>query len=102
MKTIAAALFYLLLLSCAFPEFISAQNDSPDAHLNGILLDASGAGIAAARVTAQSHGTGATDVWSASSSTDGAYMLTLPPGRYHVQISRAPFISREFVFDFPP
>ncbi|HXM99373.1 MAG TPA: TonB-dependent receptor [Candidatus Dormibacteraeota bacterium] len=102
MKTIAAALFYLLLLSCAFPKFISAQNDSPDAHLNGILLDASGAGIAAARVTAQTEGSSGTHIFSASSNTDGAYVLTLPSGRYRVQISRASFISREFVFDFAP
>src|ERR1700738_3700756 len=102
MKTIAAGLCYLLLLSCAFPKFISAQNDLPDAHWSGTLLDSSGAGIAGARVTAQTEGHSGAHIWSASSNTDGVYTLTLPSGRYHVQISRASFISRDFVFDFAP
>jgi len=64
------------------------------------LLDASGAGVGGVRVTAQLEGVSDARVWAATSSADGAYALTFPAGRYHVQFVRSPFVSRDFVLDF--
>jgi vitamin B12 transporter len=52
------------------------------------------------RITAQLEGVSETRVWAAASSADGAYTLTFPAGRYHVQFVRSPFVSRDFVLDF--
>jgi len=85
----------LFLLCC--PRLYSAssslaQSDIPDAHLLGTLLDASGAGVGRVRVTAQLEGVSDARVWAATSSADGAYALTFPAGRYHVQFVRSPFV----------
>ncbi len=79
-----------------------AQNNSSDAHLYGNLLDSSGAGVGGVHVTAQLEGAAAAPLWNANSSADGAYGLTIPPGRYHVSFDRSPFVSRDFVLDLTP
>src|SRR5580704_6855815 len=76
-----------------------AQNNSPDAHLSGTLLDSSGAGVPNVHITARSEGDQNAQLWKASSSTDGAYSLSLPPGRYHVSFERSPFVARAFDVD---
>src|SRR5260370_14583261 len=78
-----------------------AQNNSSDAHLYGSLLDSSGAGVGGVHVTAQLEGAAA-PLWNANSSADGAYGLTIPPGRYHRSFDRSPFVSRDFVLDLTP
>jgi vitamin B12 transporter len=72
------------------------QTNLPDAQLSGTLLDASGAGVADVRVTAQPEGTAAGQLWKATSSTDGHYSLSLPAGRYHVTFERSSFTPRDF------
>jgi vitamin B12 transporter len=79
-----------------------AQNDSTEAHLFGVLLDSSGAGVGEVHVTAQLEGDTAAHLWKTASSSDGAYSLTMPPGRYHVSFDRSPFVPRDFVFDLAP
>jgi vitamin B12 transporter len=76
-----------------------AQSNPPDAHLNGTLLDASGGGIGGVHVTAQLEGDAKAPLWKATSTTEGAYELTLPPGKYHVAFSRSPFVPRDLVVD---
>jgi vitamin B12 transporter len=78
---------------------VHAQNNSSDAHLSGTLLDSSGAGVPNVRVTAQAEGDKNAQLWKATSTTDGAYSLSLPPGRYHVSFEGSPFVSRDFVID---
>jgi vitamin B12 transporter len=93
-------LFFALpavLLGTAFSA--QAQNNSSDAHLSGTLLDASGAGVPNVQVTAQLEGDKNAQLWKASSTTDGAYSLSLPPGRYHVSFERSPFVARDFTID---
>jgi vitamin B12 transporter len=94
------ALFSFLFLAVS----LSAQAipQSQDAHLFGSLLDASGAGVAQVNVTAQLENNATAQLWKASSSTDGAYSLTIPPGRYRVSFERSPFIPRDFVLDLSP
>jgi vitamin B12 transporter len=99
-STILQKLFLSLLSAVVFCSSSDAQADVPDAHLQGTLLDASGAGVGGARVTAQLEGVSDARVWVATSSADGTYVLTFPAGRYHVQFVRSPFVSRDFVLDF--
>jgi vitamin B12 transporter len=101
MKTTSIRILFLsLLFFFGIRVSLFAQNDIPDAHLTGTLLDSSGAGVGGVRVTAQLQGVSDGHVWAATSSTDGTYALTLPAGRYHVQFSRAPFVPRDFILDF--
>ena len=74
----------------------AAQSSSPDAQLKGTLLDASGGGIGGVQVVAQITNDAQAHLWKATSTTDGTYALTLPPGTYHVIFQRKPFATREF------
>jgi vitamin B12 transporter len=94
-----AFLFFAVSLA-AFSAQV--QNDSSNAHLFGTLLDSSSAGVGGVRVTAQLEGVAAAHLWRTNSSADGAYSLTIPPGRYHVSFDRSPFVSRDFIFDLAP
>jgi vitamin B12 transporter len=85
----------LLVASCT----AQAQSDLPDAHLSGVILDSSGGGIGGVHVTAQLDGDVHAELWKSTSTTDGAYDLTLPPGRYHVTFFRSPFTGRDFVVE---
>jgi vitamin B12 transporter len=97
--TVLQKLFLSLLSAFVFCSSSFAQGDIPEAHLQGTLLDVSGAGVGGVRITAQLEGVSETRVWAAASSADGAYGLALPAGRYHVQFSRAPFVTRDLVVD---
>jgi vitamin B12 transporter len=101
MKTTLLRTAFVSFLVFAASISLQAQSNSADAHLSGTLIDASGAGVGGARVTAQLEGVSDAHVWMATSSTDGAYIFTLPAGRYHVRFSRAPFVTRDFVLDLP-
>ncbi|HZV86891.1 MAG TPA: TonB-dependent receptor [Candidatus Binatus sp.] len=93
-------LFFVLpaaLLGISFS--VQAQNNSSDAHLFGTLLDSSGAGVPNVHVTTDLEGDKNSHLWKASSTTNGAYSLSLPPGRYHVSFERSPFVTRDFVID---
>jgi vitamin B12 transporter len=96
-----SAVFFLSL--CFVAARLSAQaHQTSDAHLFGTLLDSSGAGVAEVNVTAQLEGNASAQLWKANSTTDGAYSLTIPPGRYRVSFERSPFVSRHFVLDLAP
>jgi vitamin B12 transporter len=99
MKT-AIRLFALLVVLSFRQSLLHAQSNSFDVHLSGTLLDSSGGGVADVKVSAQIEGTPGAQVWIATSTTDGAYALAFPPGRYRVQFVRPSFVSREFVLDF--
>ena len=94
----------LVLFSLFFviPSILAAQNNSPDAHLTGTLLDSSGGGVGSVQVTAQLEGATKADTWSATSNGNGGYALVFPAGRYRVRYARLPFISRAFILDFSP
>jgi vitamin B12 transporter len=75
------------------------NNSSDDAHLLGTLLDSSGAGVAEVQITARLENDTTAQLWKATSSTDGAYSLAVPPGRYHIWFQRPPFVARDFILD---
>jgi vitamin B12 transporter len=99
MKTTLLRFAVFTVFSFAVQFSSRAQEHSQDAHLSGTLLDSSGAGVAGVQVTARLEADSAAQLWKANSSTDGAYGLTIPPGRYHVHFERDPFVSRDFVLE---
>jgi vitamin B12 transporter len=102
MKTAVLRTAFLLFAVSVVCFSAQAQNNSSDAHLFGTLLDSSGAGVGGVHFTAQLEGNAATRLWKTNSSADGAYSLTIPPGRYHVSFDRSPFVPRDFVLDLAP
>jgi len=96
MKTLLGVLAFLIFFGTAIA---APQSASPDAQLKGILLDRSGAGVGGVRVVARRASDPQSHLWKATSATDGAYSLVLPPGTYHVVFERKPFASREFDLD---
>ena len=80
-NALRSAIFLLFFLAVSISA--QAKNQSSDAHLSGTLLDSSGAAVGGVNVTAQLEGNATARLWKTISSTDGAYSLALPPGRYH-------------------
>ena len=98
MKTLLGVLTLLFFFRVT-AAISSPQSFPPDTQLKGTLLDATGAGVGGVQVVAQLAGEPEAHLWRATSSTDGAYSLTLPPGKYHVGFQRKPFAMREFDLD---
>ena len=99
MKTTVLRSTFLLFAFFAVSFALQAQDRSSDAHLFGTLLDSSGAGVGEVQITARLEATAKVQLWKATSLTDGAYSLSIPPGRYHVSFRRSPFVSRDFILD---
>jgi len=103
MRTRSLFLFFAVsaaILSSTF--FATAQTNSADAHLTGTLLDSSGAGVPGVHVTAQLESPPAAQLWKATSTTDGHYSLSIPPGRYHVVFERLSFAVRDVIVELSP
>ncbi|HET8922529.1 MAG TPA: TonB-dependent receptor [Candidatus Acidoferrum sp.] len=81
-------LTFLLIVSllCVVP----AAGQSPNATINGIVLDPSGAAITGAQVVVVNDATGAQ--YSTRTNGEGIYVVpNLPPGLYRVQVSNSGF-----------
>jgi len=94
------AFFFSAVFAVTFS--LQARSNSPDAHLSGTLIDASGAGVGSVQVTARPEGKSDAKNWSTVSTAAGEYSLSVPAGRYHVQFSRPPFVTRDFVLELSP
>jgi vitamin B12 transporter len=92
-----AGILAAALIVPAIPAF--SQSQPAIAHLRGMLTDPSGVGIGDVQISARLESSPGAQPFSATSSTDGAYELALPPGRYVVHFSRDPFAPREFTWD---
>jgi len=99
MKSTLLRTAFLLFAVSVVSFSLQAQSNSPDAHLSGTLIDASGAGVGGVQVTASLENQPNAQIWSAISTAVGEYSLSVPAGRYHVQFSRTPFVPRDFVLD---
>jgi vitamin B12 transporter len=99
MKTTLLRIAFLLLAVSVSSFSLPAQNNSPDAHLSGKLTDPSGYGIGNVKVAAQLADEANAPVLSSVSSTDGAYSLVLPPGRYRIHFQHSSFIARDVVLE---
>jgi len=99
MKTSLLRTAFLLFAVFALSFSSQAQSNSNDAHLSGKLMDLSGYGVGNVKVTASLEGGANAQLWSATSSAEGAYILAVPPGRYHVHFQHASFVARDVVLD---
>jgi hypothetical protein len=78
----------LLLALCLWP--LSGFAQSTSATISGGVTDSSGSFILGADVAIQNDGTGV--VYSATTNSSGMYLVPiLPPGHYHVQVSKSGF-----------
>jgi len=99
MNTILLRTAFLLIAVSVASFCLQAQSNSSDAHLSGKLADLSGYGIGNAKITAQLEKNSNARIWSAISSDDGAYLLAVPPGRYHIHFQHASFVPHDVVLD---
>ena len=99
MQTILPRTAFLLIAVSVASFCLRAQSNSSDAHLSGKLADLSGYGIGNVKITAQLENNSNARIWSAISSADGAYLLAVPPGRYHIHFQHASFVPHDVVLD---
>jgi vitamin B12 transporter len=99
MKLILLRSTFFPLLVFALSISLPAQNPSSGARVSGRLTDVSGYGVGGVRITAQLQDSPDAPVSSVTSAPDGAYSLSLPPGRYHIHFQRASFVARDFRVD---
>ena len=99
MKRFVSAVLFFLLFATIFPSFGFAQNNLPDAQLKGTITDRTGAGIGGVHISARNPNDTQGNLWKATSTTDGEFTLTLPPGKYHIVLEKSPFAQREFDFE---
>ncbi len=95
-----ASIFTVLLFVHAIPMF--SQSQVSDAHVAGTLTDPSGAGVGCVQITAQLENSSGAQPFSVTSSAEGAYHLSLSPGRYLLHFSHEPFAPRDFTLDLTP
>jgi vitamin B12 transporter len=99
MKTSLLRTAFLFFAVFAARFSLQAQNNSADVHLSGRLTDRSGFGVGNVKITAHLEGGAKVQIWPAASSSDGAYLLVVPPGRYHIYFQHPSFVPRDFVLD---
>jgi vitamin B12 transporter len=93
---------FLFFTVAALSFSLPAQTNSPNARLSGKLTDQSGYGVGNVKITAQLEKDSNAQVLSAVSSTEGAYFLVVPPGRYRIHFQRSAFFPRDLVLDLAP
>ena len=98
MKTtfLRPAFFVLAVLGLSIS--LQAQSNT-QAQLSGRLTDLSGYGVGDVRTTAQLERSPNAPSVSATSGSDGAYLLRVPPGRYRIHFEHPSFVPRDFVLD---
>jgi vitamin B12 transporter len=91
------AFFVLAVLGLGIS--LQAQSNNSEAQLSGRLTDLSGYAVGDVRITAQLAGSPNAPSVSATSGSDGAYLLRVPPGRYRLHFRHTSFVPRDFVLD---
>jgi hypothetical protein len=82
----------VVCLCATLAPFLAAQT-AATGTLTGKVVDASGAAVASAKITAVSTDAGQTQ--TATSGADGVYRLTLPPGNYRLKFEASGFVTVE-------
>jgi len=97
---VLSLLFASFLFSASSQAFPQSQNSN--ARLTGTLTDPSRAPISDVQIVAQPESVNSTQPIPASSSADGTYSLSLPPGAYRLRFARRPFTTREIRITVAP
>jgi len=92
--------FTVWLLAVLVVSFSAqSQHNSREARLTGRITDASGSGVGEVRINAKPMPAASSTVFSTSSSPDGAYSLSLPPGRYEIYVEHRSFVTRNLTIE---
>ena len=94
-----AFLAFLLLASSSDSQ---AQSNSPAAKLSGQVTDASGYGVACARIVAEGKENNSSQTYQTTSTAEGNYSLSLHPGTYRVRFEHAAFVPRDLTVQLGP
>jgi vitamin B12 transporter len=89
--------FALFSLVCVFPIF--PQSHSNEAHVTGNITDDSGRGVGGVHISVQPKGAANGLLRTATSTADGAFTISLPPGSYLFHFSSESFAARDFTVD---
>jgi outer membrane cobalamin receptor len=100
MKTSKVVLAFSAWLSFVVAARAFPQSQPSNAHLSGTVTDPSGSGVSGAKITAQLVGTSAIPV-ATESTFGGSFGLALPPGRYHIVLTRDSFLTWETDITLP-
>ena len=79
-----------------FSSVCLAQNSLPDAHLSGTITDLRGGGVGGVHISAFAQNQPQGNIWRATSTTDGQFSLSLPPGKYRIVLTRSSFAPRDY------
>ena len=102
MKTTLLRSVLLSVVFLAAGSSLQAQDNTPLAHLSGMLSDPSGAAVRGVQVTARLDGSTNPAAQSTRSGPGGDFALDLPAGRYRVRFVLSPFAAREFLVTLAP
>jgi len=95
-----SALLAFLLFALSFSS--QAQSDSSNAKLSGQLTDASGYGLAIVRIVATPEPSQSAQTYQTTSTPEGTYSLSLPPGSYHLRYEHSAFEPRDLTLQLAP
>jgi len=99
MKTNLLRSAFLSLAVFSMSISLQAQSNVSKPHLSGRITDPSGAGVGGVRIAAQLESNSTAPAATATSDNDGAYQLTLSPGRNRVHFQHASFLPRDVVLE---
>src|SRR5208282_4858899 len=94
------SLFALFSFVCVFSAYPQSHPDN--AQVTGNITDASGRSVGAVRISAQQKGAANGQLWTAASTFDGAFRISLPPGSYLFHFSAESFAGRDLALDLSP
>jgi len=92
---------------CAFLAFLLFSPNTylqaqSQVHLSGQVTDASGYGVASVRIIAQPQGAHSPQIYETTSTSDGSYSLSFPPGSFRVRFERSAFVPRQLTLQLAP
>jgi vitamin B12 transporter len=99
-STIRFAFLAFFVVASSFNS--QAQSNSPSAQLSGQLTDASGYGVASARIVAERKENNSSQTYQTTSTAEGSYSLSLPPGAYRIRFEHTAFVPRDLTFQLAP
>jgi vitamin B12 transporter len=85
---------FLAFLFFTLSSHLQAQSNSSSAQISGQVTDASGYAIASVRIVAAPQGTHSSQTYETTSTPDGTYFLSLPPGSYQLRFEHSAFVPR--------
>ena len=102
MKPTIRRLVFLPFLFLILSSYAQAQSNSSNAQISGQFTDASGYAITSVRTVAVQQGTHSSQTYETTSTSDGTYVLSLPPGSYRLRFEHSAFVPRGLTLQLAP